>query len=242
MPGGAGEKEGREMITDMQLIGVLGGGPLSISDLHVETGAPMPELSRQLKHLREIGEVEFSGGKYSLSELQPAGKSQDKPQEEKSLPDDIKKIFDLLKNAKHRLSGQTFVDHLGYTGRRRDVIKALRARLQKYVESGELSVDDSHYYWLTAYPKEHPTTLRMKQGRHPTFGIPKTVAPPKTDLDSNAALAAIDQLAEKMRPKPVENCALKTAVLRKLAPIVDLSIGAVLSEIANDLEGRHELD
>lgn len=70
-----------------------------------------------------------------------------------------------------------------------------------------------------------------KAARKNGAGAPgvRNAAPPAT------ITAALDQLAQRIRPRPVERLELKLTVIDRLASIVDPTIAAVLAEIRVDL-------
>lgn len=248
------------MITENDIIGALSEDPASLAEIADLAGASLCDIRVPVSELRKHGEILFKDGKYVAASApkteEPAPRDEEAIREApgadpgdtaSSEPEediDAKKaqVIEVLKAAPTRLAFYKIIDKIGYTGGRERAGRKFRKHLDQWVKGGLLKRDGSFHYWVPGYERNHPTIGNIASGKVPSFGkkmVPaETVNPPRNDGNKNDALAAIDRMTEKMQRRAIDNIAIKTAVLRKLSPIVDPSIAQVLEEIAWDLEGR----
>lgn len=235
-------------------------GPANSVELSKSTGLSISDVGKAILRLKERGEIVFAAGKLHLADNAQTKTEPPVTQDEGGLPEspvantasgdpeedlDAKKaqVIEVLKAAPTRLSSYKIIDKIGYTGGRERAARRFRKILDRWVDSGDLKRDGSFHFWVPGYEKNHPTIGNIASGKVPSFGkkiVPaETVSPKTDDYNKNDPLAAIDRMAEKMQRRAIDNLAIKTAVLRKLSPIVDPSIASVLNEIAQDLEAQH---
>lgn len=229
-----------------QILREINKKPLTMSELADSLGVEPVDIASLLKELRDGGKViRGEEGKYSLSgpivgeeenkengKIKPEFKAVDPPKREMKfrLDDeentiDKEKIVQLLDNADRRLTARELLSLMKMKTREANV-REMKQMLHSLSESGKVDHDGGGYYHLRGNPKPHPTTLRLKAGKC------------GRQVREHQALEAIDKLAHRIDPKPIEDLDLKLRVLRRLSLIIEPSVSRILEAIAQDLEER----